>query len=107
MRKNAEGSGCQVRHGSRVCQSPLMKILSAHFLKEFYTTFFFCLLTLLFVFLVTQGFIQLADLLFNKEIDLFLLLNLLGLTLPFLLTFIIPTSVLVASLLTFGRLSHD
>ena len=84
-----------------------MKILSAHFLKEFYTTFFFCLLTLLFVFLVTQGFIQLADLLFNKEIDLFLLLNLLGLTLPFLLTFIIPTSVLVASLLTFGRLSHD
>lgn len=30
-----------------------------------------------------------------------------GMTLPFLLTFIIPMSVLVASLLTFGRLSHD
>lgn len=84
-----------------------MRILSGHFLKEFYTTFFFCLLILLFVFLVTQGFIQLADFVFNKEINLFLLLKLLGLTLPFLLTFIIPMSILVASLLTFGRLSHD
>ncbi len=84
-----------------------MKILSAHFFKEFYSTFFFCLLSLLFVFLISQGFIQLADLVFNKDIDLFLILQLLVLTLPFLLTFIIPMSVLVASLLTFGRLSHD
>ena len=84
-----------------------MKILSNHFLKEFYTTFFFCLLSLLFVFLMSQGLIQLADLVFNKDVDFFLIAKLLGLTLPFLLTFIIPMSVLVASLLTFGRLSHD
>lgn len=84
-----------------------MKIISAHILKEFYSHFIACLLALLFVFLVSQGFTQMADLVFNKEIDLFLLIHLLFLALPFLLTFVLPMSILVAALLTFGRLSHD
>ena len=48
-----------------------------------------------------------ADLVFNKDVDVFLISKMVLYSLPFVLTFIIPMSVLVASLLTFGRLSHD
>ena len=48
-----------------------------------------------------------ADLIFNKNADVFLVLKLLFFSLPFVLTFLIPMSILVASLLTFGKLSHD
>lgn len=48
-----------------------------------------------------------ADLIFNKDVDILLILKLLFYSFPFLLTFIIPTSVLVASILAFGKLSFD
>jgi lipopolysaccharide export system permease protein len=48
-----------------------------------------------------------ADLIFNKDVDIFLILKLLFFTFPFILTFIIPMSVLIATLLVFGKLSFD
>jgi len=84
-----------------------MKILSRHILSEFATPFASCMLILLVLFLAGRGLIQMADFIFNKSVDPLLILKLLFFVMPFLLTFIIPMSVLVASLLTFGKLSAD
>ncbi len=84
-----------------------MKILRDHILNAFLGPFIFCLLSLLFVFLLGRGLVQMADLIFNKHVDLFFILQLLLYSLPYILTFLIPMSVLVASLLAFGKLSHD
>jgi lipopolysaccharide export system permease protein len=84
-----------------------MRILRDHLLKEFMSPFFFCLSLLLFVFLLGRGFLQMADLVLNKDVDALLVLKLLLVSLPFMLVFVIPMAVLVASLLTFGKLSFD
>lgn len=84
-----------------------MRILRDHLLREFFGSFFFALATLLFIFLLGRGLVQMADLVFNKDVDVWLVIQLLAYSLPFILTFLIPMSVLVASLLSFGRLSHD
>ncbi len=64
-------------------------------------------MALIFVMLLGRGLVQMADLIFNKDVDIFLILKLLFYSFPYLLTFIIPISVLVASLLSFGKLSVD
>lgn len=84
-----------------------MRILQTHFLKEFMTLFTSTLLTLLFIFLVGRGFVQMADLIFNKNVDVLLVIKLFLFSMPFIMTFVIPMAVLVATLLTFGKLSHD
>ena len=84
-----------------------MRILRNYILSEFFTPFFSCLLSLIFVILLGRGLVQMADLIFNKDVDILLILKLLFYSFPYLLTFIIPISVLVASLLTFGKLSFD
>ncbi len=48
-----------------------------------------------------------ADLIFNKSVDVLLIFQLLFFTFPFILTFVIPVSVLLASLLAFTKLSMD
>lgn len=57
--------------------------------------------------LLGRGLVQMADLIFNKDVDIILILKLLLYSFPYLLTFIIPISVLVATLLSFGKLSLD
>src|SRR3989338_4855737 len=95
-------------NGARLRQMSLpMKILRDHILKEFLSPFSFCVLSLLFVFLLGRGLVQMADLIFNKDVDPVSILKLLLYSFPFILTFVIPMSVLVATLLTFGKLSFD
>ncbi len=84
-----------------------MRILRDHFLKEFGRTFAACLLLLLMVFLAGRGLVKMADLVFNRDVDPLLVGKLFLYTTPFLLTFVIPMSVLMATLFTFGKLSHD
>ncbi len=48
-----------------------------------------------------------ADFIFNKSVDPLLILKLLWYSLPFILTFLVPMSVLVATLMMFGKLSYD
>jgi lipopolysaccharide export system permease protein len=84
-----------------------MRILRNHLLLEFAQPFSFSLLILATVFLLGGGLIQMADLIFNKDVSFFLVAKLLLLTTPFILTFAIPMSVLIATLLTFGKLSFD
>ena len=52
-----------------------MKILRDHILQEFLSPFFFCLLSLLLVFFLGRGFVQMADLVFNKSVNIFLILK--------------------------------
>lgn len=84
-----------------------MRILRNHIVSEFLSPFIFCVLSFLFVLLAGRGLIQMADLVFNKDVDIFLILKLLFYSFPFILMFVIPISVLVATLLTFGKLSFD
>ena len=84
-----------------------MRILRDHVLKEFLTPLFASVGGLVLVFLLGRGLIQMADYLINKSVDAVLVLKMLLYSLPFMLTFIIPMSVLLAALIAFGKLSHD
>lgn len=84
-----------------------MRILRNHLLREFLRPFFSCLSGLLLLFLLGRGLVQMADFIFNKSVDAWLVFLLLLYSLPFMLTFIIPIAVLVASLIALGKLSHD
>ncbi len=84
-----------------------MKILRDHILTEFLKPFSLCVFGLLCLFLVGRGLIQMADFIFNKSVDAFLVLQLLFYSLPFMLIFIIPMSVLIATLMAFRKLSTD
>lgn len=84
-----------------------MRILRNHILNEFIHPFLYCLLGLLFLFMCGRGMIQMADLVFNKSVSLVFILRALLYTLPFIIIFLIPVAVLVATLLTFGKLSYD
>ena len=84
-----------------------MRILRDHILTEFFQPFCFCVFGLVSLFILGRGLIQMADFVFNKSVDFFLVAQLLFYSLPFMLIFIIPIAVLVATLMTFRRLSMD
>ena len=84
-----------------------MRILHSHVVAEFLGPFFSCVFGLLMLFIVGRGLIQMADFIFNKSVDAVLVVQLLLYSLPFMLIFIIPMSVLVATLMMFRRLSTD
>lgn len=84
-----------------------MKILRDHIVKEFCLPLVMILFMLLFVFLLGRGLVQMADLVFNKHVNIFLIAQLILYTFPFILTFIIPMAVLLTTLLVFGKLSFD
>lgn len=83
-----------------------MRILSRYILKEFLANLFLGLLIFTFVLLLDHLF-ELADLLLNKGVGIYLTLKLLFLLLPSSLTLTLPMSTLLSALLTFGRLSEN
>jgi LPS export ABC transporter permease LptF len=82
-----------------------VKIISRYILKEFLINVFLGLVIFTFVLLLDKLF-ELADLLLNKGVGLWLTLRLLFLLLPSSLSLTLPMSTLLAALLTFGRLSE-
>ena len=84
-----------------------MKIVRDHILSEFLSPFLSSVIGLLSMFLLGRGIIQMADFIFNKSVDAWLIAQLMFYTMPFMLIFVIPMSVLVATLLTFRKLSTD
>src|SRR5438874_9134960 len=82
-----------------------MKILSRYIFREFLGNLFLGLLIFTFVLLLDHLF-ELADLLLNKGVGLWITLKLLFLLLPSSLSLTLPMSNLLAALLTFGRLSE-
>lgn len=83
-----------------------MKIIDKMILKDFFPSFFLALFLIIFVLLVNRVF-ELVNLLIGKGIPFFIVLKLFIFNLPFIIFLSIPMSVLVATIMTFGRMSSD
>jgi len=83
-----------------------MRILRTYLLKELLRPTGMALMLFTFILLV-GNLVKLADLLVNKGVSLFSLLQLFALLIPSLFVYTIPMSVLTGTLLAFGKLSSD
>jgi len=83
-----------------------MRILRNYIVKEFIGPFFVCLAALTLVMLL-GNLIRLAHLIINKGVDLLSVAKLFGYLIPSLLTYTLPIAVLIAILLSLGRLASD
>jgi lipopolysaccharide export system permease protein len=84
-----------------------MKILRNYFLKEFVGPLFLSLGVLSFVMVVVGNLQKIADLVINKGVDIFSVVKIFLLMTPYIVTYALPISVLIAVLISLGRLSSD
>ena len=83
-----------------------MNILSRYILKEHIVPFMFALGTITFLLLI--DFVpKIIDLVIDKDISIWVVLELIALNLAWMLALSVPMSVLVATLMAFGRFSSD
>ncbi|MFA6216930.1 MAG: LptF/LptG family permease [Candidatus Omnitrophota bacterium] len=83
-----------------------MKVLRTYILNEFIGPLILGLFVLTFV-MVLGNLVKIADLVINKGVDIFSVSKLFMYMIPYLLTYTLPISTLVAVLLSLGRLSSD
>lgn len=83
-----------------------MKILRNYFLKEFIGPLFLALGVLTFV-MMLGNLVKITDLVINKGVDIYSVLKLFLLMIPYLLTYTLPIAALTAVLMSLGRLSSD
>ena len=83
-----------------------MRIIRNYFLKEFFQSFFLAFLIITF-FMVLGNLIKLSDLVVRKGIDFLTAAQLFLYLTPYLLTFTLPLSCLLGTLLSLGRISSD
>lgn len=83
-----------------------MRIIDRYLLREHLAPFLLSLSVLTFILLMDRLF-QLISLFVNKKVPLPVVLELFSLGLPNLLVLTVPMAVLVAVLMTFGRLTQD
>ena len=84
----------------------MKKTINLYLTKEILSPLFVTLLVFSFIFL-TSNILRLTELMLNRGVELGSILRLILYTIPFLLVFTIPMSILVAVALAFGRLSGD
>jgi lipopolysaccharide export system permease protein len=84
-----------------------MKILRNYILKEFFSPLLLSLGVLTFVMVLIGNLKRIADLVINKGVDFFSVLQIFIYLTPYIVTYTLPISVLVAVLLALGRLSSD
>jgi len=84
-----------------------MKILRNYFLKEFTGPLFLSLGVLSFVMVLVGNLRKIADLVINKGVDIYSVTKLFLLMTPYIVTYALPISVLLAVLISLGRLSSD
>jgi len=82
------------------------RIIYRYILKEIRLVFAISLITLTFILLVAKIF-TFTDLVVNKGVSPVALVYLIGYKLPYFFFFIFPMSILMATLVTFLRFSHD
>ena len=83
-----------------------MRKLSWYILKEHFAPFLFAFITITFL-LVIEYVPKIVDQVIDKDLSVWIALELLGLNLAWMLALSIPMSVLVATLMAFGRLGSD
>ncbi|MFH0855527.1 MAG: LptF/LptG family permease [Candidatus Omnitrophota bacterium] len=84
-----------------------MKILRNYLLKEFIGPFLLTFGLLSFIMIVVGNLKKIADLIINKGVDIFSIIKLFLLMTPYMVTYALPISILVATLMSLGRLSSD
>ncbi|MCX5703896.1 MAG: LptF/LptG family permease [Candidatus Omnitrophica bacterium] len=84
-----------------------MKILRTYFLKEFIGPLFLGLGVLTFLMVFAGNLKKIADLVINKGLDLYTVLKLFLFMTPYIVTYALPVAVLLAVLMSLGRLSSD
>lgn len=84
-----------------------MKILRNYLLKEFLLPLALSLGVLSFVMVLIGNLNKIADLVINKGVDIFSVIKLFIYLMPYIVTYTLPISVLVAVLLSLGRFSSD
>jgi lipopolysaccharide export system permease protein len=83
-----------------------MKILERYILKENFKPFITSLAVVTFVMLLDR-LLDLLKVIIDKKLDFFTVVEIFGLSLPFMLALTIPMAVLLATIMSFGRLSTD
>lgn len=84
-----------------------MKILRTYLIKEFLGPLLLVLGVLSFVMVMVGNLQRVADLVINKGVDMFSVGKLMLLMAPYIITYALPISVLIAVILSFGRLAGD
>ncbi len=83
-----------------------MKILERYILKENFKPFIVSLLVTTFI-MIFDRLLDILDLIILKKPDFLTVVSIFGLSLPFMLALTIPMAVLLASIMSFGRLATD
>jgi len=83
-----------------------MKILERYILRENFKPFIASLAVVTFV-MVLDRLLDLLKVIIEKQLDVFTVIQIFGLSLPFMLALTIPMAVLLATIMSFGRLSTD
>ncbi|MCI4443402.1 MAG: LptF/LptG family permease [Lentimicrobium sp.] len=83
-----------------------MKILDKYLLKTFLSTFFTVFIILFFIFILQSVWLFIAELA-GKDLDLVMVLKFLLFAMPRIVPLVLPLSVLLASIMTFGDLAEN
>lgn len=84
----------------------MVKILKRYILKEHIAPFFISLLVVTFILLIDRV-IDLLNVIIEKKLDFGTVMQVFGLSMPFMLALSIPMAVLVATIMAFGRMAVD
>jgi lipopolysaccharide export system permease protein len=83
-----------------------VKILDKYLLKTFLSTFFTVFIILFFIFILQSVWLFIAELA-GKDLDLTMVLKFLLFAMPRIVPLVLPLSVLLASIMTFGNLAEN
>jgi len=83
-----------------------MRLLNRYIQKELFFPFIFSLLVIIFI-LFTNFFLRALDRFLGKGLDLPTILEYLVLNLAWIVSLAVPMAVLIATLMSFGRMSED
>ena len=83
-----------------------MRLLNRYIQKELFLPFIFSLLIIVFI-LFTNFFLRALDRFLGKGLDLPTILEYLVLNLAWIISLAVPMAVLIATLMSFGRMSED
>lgn len=84
----------------------MTRLIDRYFLKEFIPPFFFSIFALTFILLMDQLF-RLIDLFVRKGLPVSIVGQILIYNLPLIISYTTPMAILIAIVMSFGRLSHD
>ena len=84
----------------------MVKILDKYLLKTFLSTFFTVFIILFFIFILQSVWLFIAELA-GKDLDLAMVIKFLLFAMPRIIPLVLPLSVLLASIMTFGNLAEN